>query len=61
MNEDEELHLLNQVKEIVGDSTNVSDGFVAIHELFLTAVASGFTEKQALYIVAMGLFGVPSD
>lgn len=53
--------LLRQVREIAGETSGLGDAWVAIHELFLSAVAGGFTEKQALYIIAMGMFGRPND
>jgi hypothetical protein len=34
------------------DTTPLADAAVAIHEMFLSYVAAGFTEQQALYLIA---------
>jgi len=37
------------------DITPLLDAAIAMHELFLTLKQAGFTEGQALYIVAQGI------
>jgi hypothetical protein len=37
------------------DMTPLLDAAISMHELFLTLTQAGFTEAQALYIVAQGI------
>lgn len=59
MSDEDREEMLHKVRDIVGETTLMGEAFGALHEVFVSAMAAGFNEKQALYIIAMGLFGKP--
>ena len=43
-----------------GDSTPLMDAAIAIHEMFTTYQAAGFSRKEALYLVAEQIKAAPA-
>lgn len=41
--------------------TQLAEGAVALHEMYLGLREGGFEERQALYIIAMVMLGQPTD
>lgn len=56
----EEDFSLNRVREILGETSKFDEAMMMMNEFFLSATKSGFSERQALYMISMGIFGGPS-
>lgn len=61
MDEEEREEILKMAGEMLGDieMSALANAAMHMHEMFLGLQVGGFSEKQALYIIAMALLGQP--